>query len=230
LDGLDKGQEGLRRDVDRALEASRRAEERCAAAGTTQAFVPRSFDVKGGCAFGMADSEGFTAEFAEAWLEKVKQKLPEALRPLVGAYSMKGHTGSRAAIISVLVTDPSQLPELLRVLGRMLKDDTDLAFTVAGEDRQLYITPDRSEADRLKYRTMGRLKDKTMKLRAAMGDGAQGEIRIVWKPRFAVVDDETDDPVISVREDGTYAVDEAGALKLFGRSGRDLRRELQGSY
>jgi hypothetical protein len=232
LDQLDQGQGELRRDVDRALEAARRAEERSSASGSSAGFVPRSLSIKGACAFGMVDSEGFTSEFAAVWVEKARGLLPGTLRAAMGDYTLKGLSGSggRAASITVRVLAPDQLSDLMRVLGKMMKDNPELLYHIGEEQRQLYLTPERSEADQLRYRTMGRLKDRSMKLREKMGDKAEGEVQIAWKPRFAVVDGETDDAVVSVRDDGTLLINEGGAKKLFGLSARDLRRELQGSF
>ena len=41
-----------------------------------------------------------------------------------------------------------------------LRNDPDLVYKVAGEERTLFVTADRSEADRTRYRALGRVKEK----------------------------------------------------------------------
>ena len=225
-------QADMRRDVNKALGAVKRAEEKASAGGSNATFVARSFETKGGCNFGAADTEGFDQSYADSLLTKVKAALPPALREAIGSHTLKGlgNGGSRAAIITVSVTKPEVLNELLRLLSRLLKDCPDLAYQCGDFTKTLYVTPERSEADRARYRSMGRVKDKVEKIRARTGAVATGELSVKWKPRFAVIDEESDEVIISVRLDGTLHIDEASSLQFFGLSVRELTRELAGSF
>ena len=90
------------------------------------------------------------------------------------------------------------------------------------------MVAERSEQDKVRYRMMGKAKDKLTKARQSLGAGAVGELSFAWKPKFAVLD-EDDEIVLQVRPDGALFVDDALAQKYSKQSGRELRKLVAGN-
>ena len=122
------------------------------------------------------------------------------------------------------------MSELVEAVSKKLKFEPSLAYAEGpGDPRNLYVVVERSDDDKARYRTMGRMKDRLTKERRAQGANATGDLVFEWKPRFALIDQGSDLPIISVRRDGTLLADDALAQKFFGCSGRDLNRKVTGS-
>ena len=98
-----------------------------------------------------------------------------------------------------------------------------------GEKRQLHVTPDRSETDRVRYRAMGKAKEQVQKIRTALGTNAVGELKLEWKPDFVCKDADSGDIVFSIQPGGGLVADDALCAKFLAMPAREFKKLAAGS-
>ena len=235
INALEAAQQTCKQD---AIEAARTAARVIPAGGSgssiNTAFTPSNFAIKGACEYGQVATEGFSKAFADDLLARLKAALPAAISSEIGRHEVKGLdlTGSRGYAVEVAVHDKEKVHTVMAMVSRLLREDEDFHYLpegmAAGQERRLFAVAERSEGDRIRYRSFGRAKDKVTKLRSGLGAAAVGELVFIWKPRFAI-EDEDGDCLLCIRENGSVYVSDPLAHKYLGIGGRELRKLVVGS-
>jgi len=202
--------------------------------GNQQSFMPSNFSIKGACEYALVSTEGFTKAFADDLLNRLKSTLPPTIASEIGRHEVKGLdlSGARGYAVEVAVRDKEKVRTVMSMVARLLKEDDSFRYLpegqAAGQERRLYAVEERSESDRIRYRALGRAKDKITKLRVGLGTAAVGELSFNWKPRFSV-EDEDGEVLCSIRENGSVFADEQLAQKYLGVGARELRKLIVGT-
>ena len=117
---------------------------------------------------------------------------------------------------------PRQIPEVKGVWMKYLRKTTDL-IKRNNANKSLYVTEEKSEAERSRYRAFGDLKDFVEELRRAEGVTVGGTIDFKWKPRFAILTDQKK-LVAKVTASGELALgDDATIVRATGISSSEFR-------
>ena len=179
-------------------------------------------------------SEGFTKQFASELLQNLKQSLPTDMSEQLCGHELKGTdlAGMRGYAIEVAVKDIRRSPAVVELVAKKFRAEPELMYlppgASVGSERRLFVVAERSEADKVRYRMMGKAKDRLSKARQRLGASAVGELSFAWKPKFAVLD-EDDEVVVQVRPGGTLHIDDTLAQKYFSKAARELRKLVAGS-
>jgi len=188
----------------------------------------------GACEYGQVPKEGFSKAFADDLLARLKAAVPAAIASEIGRHEVKGLdlTGVRGYAVEVAVHDKDKVHSVMAMVSRVLREDESFHYLpeglAAGQERRLFAVAERSESDRIRYRSFGRAKDKVTKLRTGLGAAAVGELAFIWKPRFAIEDDDGE-CLLCIRENGSVFVDDQLSQKFLGIGGRELRKLVVGS-
>jgi len=198
---------------------------------SSKEFVPQKIDLKGACGYGKAATEGLTRQFMEKYAALLTSKLPPALRGSVGEYALRGldDLGERGGIATFTIIKPTHLSEILGIWSKKLRNDPELVYKVAGEERKLFVVADRSEPDRIRYRAMGKVKEKVLELREKQAPNMFGNVKVEWKPDFSVKDADSMETIIYVQPNGAVVVEDTLCRKFLGVAGNEFKRLAAGT-
>jgi hypothetical protein len=225
---VEQAQKDLKEECKSAATQAALAAVQGISSGPGGAFRPSSIDIRGPCDFTMVDKEGFTREFIEGLSVKLTKMLPDSLQASVGGFALRGlcAQGVRGCSASFEVLNAKRTQEIAGIWTKKLRFDAGLHYTVDGKVRELYATVERSEAERLRYRTFGKTKEAVEALRRGSPD-LPGTLNLKWKPAFAVKN-EDEVTVAWVNASATLECDDALVRKYLGVDARGFRKRVTG--
>ena len=170
-------------------------------------------------------SVDFSREYAKTIDPVLRAAVPEDLKSSIGAYSLRGGTRSYALTYTV---NPAHLEEIRGLWKEAFNNDPALKVVQDGEERKLFVVPQRDPKAQPKYRTFGKLKDK---ITSARKDAAlPGSLIMNWDPDWNLVEEESGDVVLWIGEGNRVRTNDELVRKYLGLEPAALRRAAGNAF
>ena len=181
-------------------------------------FVPTHVEIKGICEWKDRKTNGINRDEAEILVAKLKEKLPQSMKPKVGELEIYGARGHK---FKVHVSPPGAV-EVSLIWKELLRDDASLQYN----GKILWTTAEREPADQKRFSVGG--KARAYLEAKAKEKESTATSSCSWKPSFVltVKGSRGATTVGSVQENGTIAWEDEGLLGAFGVTAEVAKKEL----
>jgi hypothetical protein len=190
-------------------------------AASSGGFQPSFLDVRGACTFDQVEIDGFSEAVAQELQGKLFGTLREEAKTAISNFELGGVP---SFFVRFRFTGPKFVAEAADGFRRLLrKPENHYAPPSGASARELFVTFEKSECEKVRYRSYGELKELVEEIIGGQAFGGEGHITFKWKPKFAVISQHAE-LVAKVSPAGELIVGDSGIVqRVLGMTSAELR-------